>query len=688
MLPIRSELGAAYTGEDVGAATSLLSTFQQDDSNLGQGVSFNEEMLDQRWTGSFGSTYNLDLNQGLLSHDQTADQQWSGVFGNGWHSRLNLPTSKRSALLLRDNRFQDCSNKVSPDIGRRNPWVETSAYSGYTKVPPTSDLESNKGLYILSSQADTYITTGLAREDSFNRLSVPLCLRPYGENIPGLQKRESAAEASPRKRQRPETGLVQRPCLPTPRSRAGEEQAADSHSPARDTRLSSFQSDSFASTPSTTESQQSLTLNCINYEVVEQPAYNLQPGTNQSEQGMSSRLLMRERQQQSEEFVPYFTKDARLVSTASISAAPFADNEFFSIPNCNDVQGFFSDRSRVMHSPSPPQVLLVAEELYHNIKVYFEDSCQNMIFDDHGTLLNPNGAELHNDLCNEFDSYCFTATMLKGRKLHVEFRHALSKASALVEQILRAGHPRTLACFLEVFIHFIQTGLPEVASILRDFIKKMSEKVTRGGHPWGQICRLLGELDSEPLDLAMAQIWKCTTDTFESELGTSSRLAVSVRLDYIKRVYGFKEYLEEERLLRDLLAQFDGIPRVPTPRVMLNLAHNLNRQRRHDEAEKMALEVFSLLQLNEIYAKRIAERIECMKIVSHSQFNQGKTLVAERTIRKAIQMIVDQWGIQHSWVLEFMNLLEGWLRDWGREEDANTLRGEIGGLMGKDEIDE
>lgn len=42
-------------------------------------------------------------------------------------------------------------------------------------------------------------------------------------------------------------------------------------SPARDTRSSSFQSDSFASTPSITERQQSLTLNCINYEVVEQP---------------------------------------------------------------------------------------------------------------------------------------------------------------------------------------------------------------------------------------------------------------------------------------------------------------------------------------------------------------------------------------------------------------------------------
>ena len=86
----------------------------------------------------------------MLEHDQTADQQWSVIFGNGWHSRLNLPTSKRSALLLRDNRFQNCSNKVSPDISRRNPWVETSAYSGNIKVLPTSDLESNR-VDILSS---------------------------------------------------------------------------------------------------------------------------------------------------------------------------------------------------------------------------------------------------------------------------------------------------------------------------------------------------------------------------------------------------------------------------------------------------------------------------------------------------------------------------------------------------------
>ena len=391
-----------------------------------------------------------------------------------------------------------------------------------------------------------------------------------------------------------------------------------------------------------------------------------------------------EAQQQSEEserFLPYSGQNAALISTPWKPAAPIANNQLVFHSSRDDVEGLFSDRSKVVHSPSPPLALSVAENLFRNIKVYFEHSCRNMRLDDHGTLLNSNGTELQNDLCNDFDSYCFTATMFRQRNSHEEFHHALSKASDLVEKILRAEHPRTLACFLEVFMHLIQTRLPEVAFILRNFIKRMSAKVTMKGHPWGQVCQLLGELDSESSDQAMARIWKCTIDTFESQLGTLGGLVVAVRLDYIKRVHGFTNYSEEERLLRDVLAQFKGILRIPTPRVMLNLAHNLNKQGRHDEAEEMAHQVLSLLQRCDMYAERNSERIECKKIVSHSQFNQGKVVDAEQTMREAIRMIVDQRGIQHPWVLEFMTVLEGWLRSWGQEDDANTIRREIGQLI-------
>lgn len=73
-----------------------------------------------------------------------------------------------------------------------------------------------------------------------------------------------------------------------------------------------------------------------------------------------------------------------------------------------------------------------------------------------------------------------------------------------------------------------------------------------------------------------------------------------------------------------------------------------------------------------------------MKIISCSHFGQGESQEAMRTMQAAIREIANQFGSQHSWVLEFNNVLEGWLRGWGREEDANTLRGEIEELLGHD----
>jgi hypothetical protein len=49
-----------------------------------------------------------------------------------------------------------------------------------------------------------------------------------------------------------------------------------------------------------------------------------------------------------------------------------------------------------------------------------------------------------------------------------------------------------------------------------------------------------------------------------------------------------------------------------------------------------------MLYHNKMYAKRRAESIEYLKIISRSQFMQGKTLEAEQTIREAIRMIVYQ----------------------------------------------
>ncbi|KFY46959.1 hypothetical protein V494_00252 [Pseudogymnoascus sp. VKM F-4513 (FW-928)] len=344
----------------------------------------------------------------------------------------------------------------------------------------------------------------------------------------------------------------------------------------------------------------------------------------------------------------------------------------------------------VPHSLSLPRNMLVYEKLLCNVKDYFEIRCQRMIFDKDGEPMrfDKDGelARYDANLIAEFDSYCFTATVFHEKRLSVEFRRALSKACALVGPILRSEHPRTLACFFEVFIHFMQAGLHDVTSFLRYFIRETSELVNKDGL-WGQICQLLGRSDFEFSDHAVARVWECMTDTFDSKLGMFRRLAVSVRLDYMKRVYGTTDHRHEELRLRHLLSLFHT-PELTTPRVMLNLAHNLVRQARYDEAQEIAQEVNSLLGQHGIYAERVVEKLECLKIVSRSQFNQGNIKEAELTMRRAIEMIIGKWGIHHSWVSEFKNVLEGWLRNWGRVADADILRQEIDELVGKDSVDD
>ncbi|KAI0436070.1 hypothetical protein F4803DRAFT_573040 [Xylaria telfairii] len=292
----------------------------------------------------------------------------------------------------------------------------------------------------------------------------------------------------------------------------------------------------------------------------------------------------------------------------------------------NDVQLFFN-RPSMPHSPSTPQAFQAPQTLLDTIKRYFQFSCQSMHFDNDGSLLTQSGAKLNDGSCKDFDSYCYTTAMLKEKGLNSEFIRVLSKACSLVKQILQAEHPRTLTCFFEVFIHLIQSGLPQVTSSLRTFIKQMFVAVIGKDLFW-----------------AMVQFWRCTADAFDNELGP-----------------------------------LKGGAAHSLPRVMLNLVHNLNRQGRYGEAQTMALKVRFLLQNHEMYIGRIVEDIESLKIISHSQFYQRKPLKAEETMQEAIQKIVEHWGEEHSWVLEFRSVPEGWLRGWGREDDANALRGDIEG---------
>ncbi|KAF4547289.1 Hypothetical protein D9617_48g089500 [Elsinoe fawcettii] len=321
-------------------------------------------------------------------------------------------------------------------------------------------------------------------------------------------------------------------------------------------------------------------------------------------------------------------------------------------------------RHPVSRSPQSPQVHETPETFFRVIHTYFEVTCKNMVFGNDETLLAADGVARRNDLCVTFDSLCYKATMLYESGSFGDFGCALNDAFGLLETVLKEEHPRTLTCFFEVLLLFTRSGLPEVALKLGSQIEALTDHTIHRGRLWRQVCQLLGRLDPETMTSAVERGWSCITDTFSDVLGSTHRLAISVRLDYMKRIV--VNSVQEECILRDLLAGFDGKSMPSTPRLMLNLAQNLLRQRRCSEAEDVTWKVMRMLQENEMYGGRDAERVESWKTLAHSYFGQKDVLRAETTLLEALKMIETQWGRDHAWWDEFTVVLQDWRQSWNR----------------------
>ncbi|KAE9965479.1 hypothetical protein EG327_000466 [Venturia inaequalis] len=211
-----------------------------------------------------------------------------------WIKHLPLSAYDKAAKLL--NEFcilEKAQQSGAVDLAKS---IETILKAPFQSTVPTQSL----GEWILPIPSQQ--TTGSAGG------AAPL------DNISGLQKRKLKAGASPRNQRGSVPGIAQRPCLHTAQLYQdlviGDEQAADSHSPRRD---------SFVSTPSTTRSQgigsitstthslQSLTADGISYRRFERPLvsaqgsdnwHNIQAETDQRDQELPTWLQLQQSHQQ------------------------------------------------------------------------------------------------------------------------------------------------------------------------------------------------------------------------------------------------------------------------------------------------------------------------------------------------------------------------------------------------------
>ncbi|KAH7346816.1 hypothetical protein BKA65DRAFT_537407 [Rhexocercosporidium sp. MPI-PUGE-AT-0058] len=351
------------------------------------------------------------------------------------------------------------------------------------------------------------------------------------------------------------------------------------------------------------------------------------------------------------------------------------------------IQSPNSRHSSICQSPSLLRAFSVPEQLLHGIKCYFDSSFEQGVWvvDTNGYCIVSTGCggNIDPDRKNKLLGYCCLAADLKRKNLLVELRRVLSKTFHLAEEILRSAYPRTLDRIFEALLYLSRNGLPEVAMLLRDYIRGVASTFFPINHPWTHVCQLIGMLSQGTLEQAIEQSWRCAKDSTEENLGVSSDFSLLCGLQFDNVVIGSVDPLAEEKRLRSLLATYDAIPdcrALTRSRISLQLCNCLLKQKRYSEAEMLGLDL--LLQIRESDLQiSVGLQIDVLVAVATSQYLQDKRHDAEGNIRAVIFAVTDYWGGVDSAVWEYLSAFESWLRVWGRQEEADTLRTEIVGLI-------
>ncbi|KUJ16359.1 uncharacterized protein LY89DRAFT_782627 [Mollisia scopiformis] len=285
-----------------------------------------------------------------------------------------------------------------------------------------------------------------------------------------------------------------------------------------------------------------------------------------------------------------------------------------------------SDASPVNRPLSTPHILPVPERLLFSIKSYIQGSFENETWIDRsGRCINTFvHCEILSNALYTFHNYYSTAVRLADERSYDEFRRVLSKAFAIIGDILRIQHTRTLDCFLEVFLDMIQRGHLELVSLLVHHIHEMSKTILLVEHPLRQICQSLAILDKDHFRQAIIESWKCTSDGFERRLGFFHSDSLDIHLYFVSATYGPNAPLEEERLLRQIHAKFVEESWLRTPQMMrINLFSGfaMQRQRRYSEAEALGNDILLIAEDTESLMDKLdALELDALELVASSQY--------------------------------------------------------------------
>jgi len=337
----------------------------------------------------------------------------------------------------------------------------------------------------------------------------------------------------------------------------------------------------------------------------------------------------------------------------------------------------------IPHSPLPPGSLIIPEKLFASIKAYYGGAHDNGLFQNYENdgLVDTNETIVA-DTLGQFNNLFAAGADLLVSNSFVEGRRCLSKASGLLNNLLRYQHPRTMECILDMLVILNQNGHGEIATLFRHLMSGIARLLFAEEHPWRQMFSEIGHLDNSHSEVILAEAWRCICDTLAGSFGQFDRTTVAYYTHYIRRVYRADGTPQIHNLLiqgQKELGQYD----VALLDIKNAYGNILSSQGRTAEA-------ITLMEEALIGYKKIGYHwmiFASLYLISCCRYDLGHKYEAESKLREAIKVSELSHTKFDSTILRLKGKLEQWLREWGRVSEAEAVKAELDERLGPDDID-
>ena len=353
-----------------------------------------------------------------------------------------------------------------------------------------------------------------------------------------------------------------------------------------------------------------------------------------------------------------------------------------------------SSRSSLCKVPwaiAPPQSLLVPEKLLFYVKSFTQASLDRFRTDEKGYLV---PRELGNTrktaatACYRFSEDCSFALSFLRRNSFVEARQILSKACEKSRDIIEEAHPKTLTSIFSTYLQYKNAGFVEWAIKLIENLRCVAVMIQKTSHAVHQVMQNLLLLDQDA-DGAYFAAWNYCGDIFEQRLQPWAW--VNSRLAYIGTVSLCGDREKAERLLGSLSTECEQSLGKSVPvywEFQCSLATLLFQQEKFVEAENVAQHNLQCIENLETREQHIFAIIRTLLVLSYSQYFLSKYDLAEKSLRRCIEMSAESYGENDTNTIYFSLGLETWLREWGRHEEAAALAAQRSRFLGSPIIKE